>query len=200
MSRTHLATLVLALASPLAIHACTAHHTRDAAVEAAISSVTLGEGCHDDDARLGAPPPAASDAGVGFAPELCDAEGGCGGYCRRTTVQLAINSDEHDLSVPFEVVSIRLRTMGGAVVDTLDPRRVHRFDGERYVEWDQRVAPGESLQVSYETSSPDWIAIGGGNSRSTYGMSFRVEMVVLVDGVERTLSFSPASREPEVVT
>lgn len=191
MSRTRLVALVFLVAAPFAVHACTTSHPLDdAEVDAAISSVTLGDDGCEDDGRFGA-----SDAGV----DLCDAEDGCG-YCRRTTVQLAISSAEVDLSVPFEVVSIRLRTMDGVLVDTLDPRRAQRFDGERYVDWDQRVAPGESLQVSYETTAPDWAAIGDGNRWSTYGMSFRVEMTVLVGGAERTLTFSPASREPDVVT
>lgn len=193
MSRTRLASLIIVLASPLAIHACTAHHTASSEVDAAISSVTLGDGCHEEDARLGAPPPGEQDADFCFGD-------GCPGFCHRTTVQVAITSEEVDLSATFEVVSVRLRTMDGTLVDTLDPRRALRFDGERYVDWDQQVAPGASVQVSYETSSPDWAAIGDGDTWSTYGMSFRVEMVVLIDGVERTLSFSPASREAEIVT
>ena len=55
--------------------------------------------------------------------------------------------------------------------------------------------------MRYDTSAPNWSAIAGsGGAWETYGMQFRIEMVVRIDGVERTLEFAPASREAEIVT
>ncbi len=172
------------------LHGCIASHTGTPSleVEASIASVTLAQDC-------GASEPTAPSLRAGD----CAEEGPCG-FCQQTAVQLAIEAGAGDASVPFEVLAVRLHTMDGRLLQELAPRGARVFSGDQYVAWDEQIAPGASLQVSYDTSAPDWAAIGGGDAWSTYGMSFRIVMVVRIDGVERTLQFAPASREPEIVT
>lgn len=184
--------LVLALAL-----GCTSSHENGSSldVEASIASVTLGEeGCGSSARR----PPAGAPPADGDIIGECES-GFCGG-CRATSIQLALEAGLGDMEVPFEVLSIQLLDMDRRVLDTLDPTEVTLYTDEGYVSWDEVIAPEESLSIRYETTSPDWTSIGDGNAWSTYGVPFRIRMRVLVDGEERTLDFSPAMREPEIVT
>lgn len=176
----------LALAVP-ALHGCMASHSEPSlTVEAELASATLADDCAAE--RIGG----IADCAPGYAD--------CG-FCQQTGVQVAIDaSPDGDAPVPFEVVAVRLRAMDGTLLDELDPRGARLFVDGAYAPWDEQIAPGASLQVTYDTSSPDWATIGGGDPWSTYGMSFAIEMVVRIDGVERTLQLSPVSREPEIVT
>lgn len=175
---------------PVALSACLASHpTSSLDVEASIASVTLADDCGD--ARPGEP-------GL-WAGDCAEDSPDCG-FCTQTAVHVAIDAGEGDTAVPFEVIAVRLRAMDGTLLDELDPRSAQIFADDGYTAWDERIAPGATLQIRYETSSPDWSAIGGGNAWETYGMQFRVEMVVRIDGVDRTLELAPASREAEIVT
>lgn len=185
--------LVLALAL-----GCTSSHEGGSSldVEAAIASVTLGDACGASGARL--PPPAGEPSAD--APIIGDCESGYCGGCRSTSIQIALDAGAGDAEVPFEVLSIELLDMDRRVLDTLDPMTATLYTDEGYVGWDETIAPNESLSVRYETTAPDWAAIGDGNAWSTFGVPYRIRMRVLVDGEERTLDFSPAMREPEIVT
>ncbi len=195
------------LALPFLLSACAASHTGSASldVEASIASVTLGDACGAPTDEPGAPPPAepagdvpAEDAAPGRIGGDCDGPG-CGG-CRETALQLALEAGPGDVDVPFEVLSVRLLDMDGREVGTLEARQAWVFTDESYVRWDERIAPSTSVSVRYVTTAPDWQRIGDGDAWSTFGMRFRVRVRVLIDGEERTLDFSPAMREPEIVT
>lgn len=173
-----------ALLVAASLFACTQSHVEPSLeVDASIASVTLADDCAAAEPRFDGD--CATD--------------GCN-FCQQTGIQLSIASLAGDTTVPFEVVAIRLHQMDGTFIQELDPRGARLFDGESYVAWDESIAPDSTLSVTYDTSSPDWAAIGGGDPYTTYGMSFRIVMVVRVDGVERTIEFAPASREPEIVT
>lgn len=182
--------------APFVLGACIATHTPDPSLEvdASIASVTLADDC-------GSAGPPDGRAEPGFIAGDCAEDSPNCGFCRQTGMQLSIEAAAEGASVPFEVVAIRLYDMEtGALSDTLDPRAAQIFVDGAYGAWDEMIHPGDSLNVSYDSSSPDWTAIGGGNSWETHGMRFRVEMDVRIDGVDRTLDFAPASREAEIVT
>jgi hypothetical protein len=187
--------LVLGLTVPAAGCALT-HATPPAvSVEAAISSVTLGEDC--DAARRAEP------TGL-IAGDCAEDSDGCGGWCQQTAVQLhlvAAASETPD-TVPVEVMSVRLSLRGGAVVAVLSPHELSIWDDTTgtYVPWDGTITAGEDLEISVPTTAPDWTAIGGGEPWSTYGMQFEVDLTLRVDGTDRELEYAPAMREPEIVT
>ncbi|MBX3270392.1 MAG: hypothetical protein KF729_09040 [Sandaracinaceae bacterium] len=184
--------LGLVLAAPMVLCACLAAHEPEPGgldVEASIASVTLADDCGAAE-RRGAPGLWEGDCG----------EDGCPSFCQQTAVRLTLAAAAEGETVPFEVVSIRLRAMDGALVGELSPHDAQLFADGTYVGWDEQIAPGQTLHVTYDTSAPDWARIGGGNPWTTHGMQFRVEMVVRVDGLERTLEFAPAMRESEIVT
>lgn len=189
MARFARLSLVLALTGFAASFAgCLSSHGEPGLdVEASISSVTLA-----DDCVMGA---------ADLIGGRCDGEGPCPTFCRQTALQLELTAGEGETEVPFEVLEIRMISLAdGSVVDTLDARSAEFFSGDTYGAWDETIAPGESLDVRYPTSAPDWATIGGGDSWSTHSMQFRIQLRVRIDGVERTLDFAPATREAEIVT
>jgi hypothetical protein len=154
-------------------------------VNAALSSAVLAEDC----------------VSAGRLDAACEAGAPCPDFCQQTAVQLELSALAGDGEVPIEVLEIRLVSLAdGRVVDTLSPHEAQVFDGASYVPWDSRIAGGESLDVRFPTDAPDWTTIGGGDPWSTHSMEFRVEVRLLVDGIERTIDIAPVQREAEIVT
>lgn len=185
--------LVLGLTIPAAGCAITHETPSPVRVEAAISSVTLGEECGD--ARRAEP-------GL-WAGDCAESDSDCG-WCQETAVQLHLvaAAAESPETVPVEVMSVRLSLADGTLVDELSPYELSIWDEATgtYVPWDGTIASGEDLEISVPTSAPDWNAIGGGEPWSTYGMQFEVDLTLRVDGTDRNLDYSPAMREPAIVT
>ncbi len=182
MNRTLLCAAAL-FALPLS--ACLATHSTEALeVDASIASVTLGEDCGMGAGLIGG--------------ERCDSEGPCPSLCQQSSVQLRLVAGAEGAEVPFEIVSIRVIDPESGSATSITARNPRVFvDG--YAAWDETIAPAESLSVSYETTSPSWGALGGGADSFGWGHVYRVEMVVRIDGVERTLR-ADAMREPEIAT
>jgi len=167
-------------------------------VDAAISAATLGNDCggSGESGFAGdcAPEPAASsDAGTG-------ARGGCGGLCQQSNVQLAL-TNKGTAKAAFAVVDVHLLdATTGARLDDADAKNPRIWTGSAYTAWDQTLAAGATARVTYDMTQFDWTKIGGGNSWTTYSRRYKLEVVLRVDGVERTLVSGELSREPEVVT
>lgn len=187
--------ILLALVGATALLTACMSHTRESAldVEASIAAVTLGDDCGSS----GEPGDPAE--GPGLIGGDCDGPG-CGFGCTQTGMRLRLVAAESGDPVPFEVLRVRMYTMDGELVEELSSRNARRFTEEGYIAWDQMVFEGADLAVSYDLDAPDWSAIGSDEAHRTYGMSFRIEADVRIDGIERTLEFEPASREAEVVT
>ena len=98
--------------------------------------------------------------------------------------------------VLFEIVLVRVLDSDVNLVGALSARNPRVFSGDTYAAWDQTLAPSETLDVTYDTTAPDWYASG---ARLGWGETYDVEVVVRIDGVDRTLS-ARAMREPEIVT
>ena len=186
--------LALGLSVPALAGCAVTHSTPPAlAVEAEISSVTLGEDC-------------TAEAGVGRFAGDCAAESDSCGFCQQTAVQLHLLAVDEDVStpetVPVEVMGVRLLAADGTLVADLSPHELlvwNDADGT-YVAWDGTITSGEDLELSVPTSAPDWTSIGGGEPWSTYGMQFQIDLTLRVDGTDRALEYAPAMREPEIVT
>lgn len=195
MNRARLSIFLLLAGASFTLASCMSHGRETMLdVDAEVASVTLGDDCAQNGER-GAGPPADED----FAG-ACAEDAPCPGWCTQTGVRLSVRAAETGEDVPFEVLRVRMYTMDGQLVEELDGRNPRRFTEEGYVDWDEMVFPGADLSVSYDLNAPNWEEIGNGNAWETYGMSFRIEVDVRIDGVEQTLEFDPATREPEVVT
>lgn len=177
----------LALASlPLASAGCVAHHSTEAlAVEASIASVTLAQDCP------------AERGGAGLIGGDCAEGADACGFCQQSSLQLHLAAIGDGAEVPFEIVSIRVLDPDAVLVGSLSSRNPRTFEADGYVAWDETLAPGDDLDVTYDTTAPDWYGTSG--ARLGWGTVYRVEVVVRIDGVERTL-VGEAMREPEIVT
>lgn len=160
-------------------------------------SASLSDDCGE--ARAGAAladcAPAA-DAGAGLW-------GGCGGFCRQSSVQLLFAAGAGDASARVSVTAVYLLDAEtGARLDTLTAREPTRWDEatSAYVAWDQSVAPSSEVRGSYKLSAPNWAALDGSGARRSYQRRLRLEVVLRVDGAERTVRSGEITREPEVVT
>lgn len=180
----------LALGSAL-LTACMSHTRSESALEvdASIAAVTLGDDCAG----------AGEDSGPGLIGGDCDGDG-CGFGCTQTGMRLRVVAAETGDPVPFEVLTVRMYTMEGALADELSSRNPRQFTEEGYVAWEQMIRATDDLAVSYDLDAPDWSSIGSGVAHRTYGMSFRIEVDMRIDGIVQTLEFEPASREAEIVT
>jgi hypothetical protein len=168
-------------------------------VEAAIASATLGNDCGYSSSSSGAfapsgdcaEPPASTDAGY---------RGGCGGACQQSNVQLALANGGSTKSAISVTAVYLLDATTGARLDDVDARNARIWTGSSYTSWDGALAAGATAKVSYDMTQFDWTKIGGGNSWNTYSRRYKLEVVLRVDGGERTLVSGELSREPEVVT
>jgi hypothetical protein len=172
--------------------------TPQVTVSAAIASAALANDCPATSgaARDCAPRPA-SDAGSGLVEP-------CGGYCRQTSLQITFTvaaNGTADPVLPVTITSVRLIDQAtGAALDTLTPREPQRWQEAQYVTWDGALRGLGETRASYKLSAPNWNAIGAGNTFSTYGRAFRLEVTVVVNGQTLVLRSGELMRAPEVVT
>jgi hypothetical protein len=173
-------------------------------VTAAIASASLANDCPSVDAgsagaALCAPRRPAADGGA--ADEACG-----GGYCRQTSLQItftvtAVGGAPVDPVNPVTITGVRLLDSAtGANLDALTPREPQRWEGAQYVTWDSTLRGFGETRASFKLSAPNWNQIGSGNSWSTYGRAYRLEVTVVVNGQTLVLRSGELMRAPEVVT
>jgi hypothetical protein len=194
------------LALFLAVTACASHDGRETPLEdpashvalrATIASVQIAEDCPDRDepAAAGKVSQAASmerargpagDSAEGWSPP-----------CSQSTMQLTLAHDGKQ-ALPIEVKAVRLTAAGtGALLGTAPFRKPTRWtDDGRYDAWDQSIAPGVELKVSYKLGEPDWslVAKALGND-DTYGQRFVLEVDLAFAGRSITVRSPEFERE-----
>lgn len=122
--------------------------------------------------------------------------------CVQSTVQLSIVSEDAK-TLPFSVRAVRLRkATGGGSIETMQVRAPKIWRDSGYSAWDEAVAPGSTLKVSYVLGAPDWAAVEKVLEESSYGPLYVVELEVEVAGRLQTISSPLAPREAieEMVT
>ncbi len=169
-------------------------------VEASFLSASLSDDCQSsaEAARRGAP---AADCASSEDAGSNGLWAGCG-ICRQTAMQLRFVVGTGDTPVRVDVVSVRLRdAQTNDLLDTLTAREPSRWDdvSGTYRAWDQNLVPGSNLRASWKLSAPGWDRVYGAGGR-TFRTPLRLEVVLRIDGVERTLRSGELSREAEVAT
>ena len=152
-------------------------------VKAAISSATLGENCDNG----------------GGAGDCEPGANGCGFTCQESNVQLFFETGA-GTSVAVEIVSVTLHdAKSGAKVDSLAASEPQTWSASgKYGPWDEQLHPHSELRASYTLSAPSWQAIG--KSGNTYSRTYRLRVVVKIDGVARTLESADLYREAAIPT
>lgn len=167
----------------LAVAGCGPDGLKQANVDAQVSAISLGDEC-----------------ATGKSSGACAQGFQCDAICRGSSVQLQLSSHAaKDAAV--KVTAVRLYD-GARLVATLTGRDASAWNGSAYAAWDGVLAKGTTLKVLVNLSSPPWSTVGAGYSgtQSTYGVTFRTEVDLLVDGVAATVAGPDTQREPMVAT
>ena len=174
--------------------------TPQLAITAAIASAALADDCPTPDA--GASGSVARCAPSADAGALFDSA--CGSFCRQTSLQITFTVAAASASDPVLPVSITgVRLLDGATnapIGTLTTREAQRWEGAQYVAWDSALRGYGETRASYKLSAPNWVQIGNGNTWSTYGRAYRLEVTVIIHGQTFVLRSGELMRAPEVVT
>lgn len=121
--------------------------------------------------------------------------------CEQSSIQLAIVAPAGAEPAEVAVRSVELFLESGASVGKLEARAPSVWsEAEGYMPWDQKIAPGQDLSVSYAVTEPDW-----SNVEDRWNQTFKVEAVLSIGGSDRTVQQrvavdAPTSLPPGVKT
>jgi hypothetical protein len=194
---------------------------REATVE--LASVTLADDCGDaarpppPPTRAAASPPVPAQAPSSVEPPADEAvapsamAARCAGpncghdrrACDQTSMQLALAAPA-GAATAFAVKKVELLDERGALLGELTPRKATAWSDAAgaYQPWDQNLAAGAKLNVSYALSSPDWNKLDGGRWNA-HTKKFQLRVTLTVGTADRTVekkAISPAEIEPAVPT
>ena len=167
---------------------------QDVAVE--LAAVTLGEDCP------GTPPPpppatkpaADSDAKANRLDDYATRA------CRQTSMQLSLKNPAAAITT-IAIKRVELLDSNHKLLEVLAARKPTRWDGKRYVVWDQSIGANEALATSYVLASPSWDKLVKG--RNNAPTTFHVRVTLTIGTQTRTIekqTTAAAMIEPEVDT
>jgi hypothetical protein len=157
-------------------------------VQVELASVTLGDDCGGIHAIP--PPPKKADA---------DAKS-TGWHCTPTSMQLAIKASANATTI--KVKKVELLDDKGKALETLASKTPAKWNGQKYVAWNEAVAANETLQATYLLAMPDWNKHTKGR-RNAATKKFQVRLTLVVGAQNRTLEKQAtvaAYIEPDVDT
>jgi hypothetical protein len=161
-------------------------------VDASVSSANLAQDCPN------------AGSGAGLAARCGPADGGagdsaCGSLCRQSSVQIQVRATGDGVA-HVTVARVRLLDAStGAFLQDLTARSPQVWvDPNGYRTWDGNITAGQTLRTSHALSAPNWYGVT--TPAFQYSRTYRIEVVLRVDGVERTIVSAELMREPEVVT
>lgn len=176
-----------------------------AAVEVSIASVTLADDCGTGPTQA---PPADEPVQTAQAPAASQTQAGASAKrvapgssmsmgdraCEQSSIQLRVaNTSGADSKVVIQ--KIEILDGDGTMVGELTPRAPSKWNNDTYESWDEQVAAGSTLSVSYALSAPS----------VSRGATYTVRVIVAADGGAQTLErpvtlHAEASLPPGVVT
>jgi hypothetical protein len=188
----------------VALAACGGSSSDKDGVIVKLASVTLGSDCGDNGSMPPPvePPPEAREERREAANMAASSEAYPGAaptnYCSQTAIQFAFSADHN---TPVRVKVVELLDGKGKYLQDLATRRPSKWDGSKYVAWDEKLAPKSPVSASYALASPDWEKLGGWSK--VEGKTFNVHVVVLIGDTQHSLEKQfvvPVHRTPDVVT
>jgi len=122
--------------------------------------------------------------------------------CEQSSMQLSVKSAASGAPATLTVKKVELFDDQGTMIGELTPRDpgVWAVDGTSYNAWDQTVAPGTELSVSYALSQPPW-----GTVSSRWNRTYVLKAVITVGGNDQAVQHdvhieAPTSLPPGVKT
>jgi hypothetical protein len=142
-----------------------------------MSAATLG-----DDCGLGAGPGPAKGASAFAAREKAKSDSMERRACEQSSMQLSVTGGE-GASSTLQVKKVELFDDKGALLGELTARSPSVWsESGAYQPWDQTVAAGQRLSVSYALSQPNWAAVPG-----RWNKTFVVKALISVGGADQTV-------------
>lgn len=170
-----------------------------------LTSATLGDDCGEGEPLPSSPPALAPKKKA--SSEYMEDRPGQGASraarraCEQTSLQLAIVAPADGAPTSLRVKKVELYDDKGKLVGVLTPRtpRVWTASGA-YESWDQKIAPGTALAVSYPMTKPDWAKV-----RNRFDRTYTVKVVVSIGNADQALQHDvylagEARLPPDVVT
>jgi len=195
MNRSIFLTLVLSL---VALGGCFLNHPEPEPtfdVDVAIAAVSLADDCGAAAASRFAGDCAEPEPSDPSDPSGISSEDGCGGYCQGSSVSLAITADG-DRALSFRIQRVILLDADDNELTDLSSDNARLYDAtEGFVAWDETIPTPSELSVIYDLHGLDWSGI-----EDPYGRTFKLRVVVDIEGETRTLTSEETSREYPVVT
>jgi hypothetical protein len=149
-------------------------------IRVAIASVQLLDDC---------PEPEAERAARADNDEEAKRSGDARSWCSQSTVQMALGSDR---AGPFRIEAVRV--LDGAKARVAGSSRLRaptRWDPQNasYLPWDEQIAAGGDLKISYKLGLLDLSGAGPlvGSDFNVFSGPFVLELDVSVGGVRRTV-------------
>jgi hypothetical protein len=146
-----------------------------------------------ESSRKNDPPPPAESRQRGFARGDV--------ACQQSSIQLSIVAPGDAKPGDLSVKSVEL-VDGGAAASTMAARAPSVWSAANgaYEPWDQKIAPGQELSVSYALARPDWSKV-----KDRYNKAFVVRAVLSINGADQTVQqtveiAAPTSLPPNVRT
>lgn len=103
--------------------------------------------------------------------------------CDQSSMQLSIVVPAGGAATQVTIKRVELFDDKGALIGELTPRTPTVWaDGGTYTAWDQKIAPGQNLSVSYALSQPPWGAV-----HERWNRTYVVKAVVTVGGADRSV-------------
>ncbi len=182
------------------------------AVQIAVASVQLDQDCPDPPASAVVPTagaratPRSMPAPVPNKPGDSPAESmSAAAYrmsCAQSTLQMKL-TNAGKAGAEIRIASINVRDVqSDSVLAPVKSRGPSAWNAaSTYEAWDEKIAGGAEMQVSYRLTPPDWYALEGklGGGASSRGREFDLEVTVEVDGKPVTVRSPAFRRPPEII-
>jgi len=144
-----------------------------------MTAATLADDCG------GPPAPAKVSAGVKSKEMAAGATRGARARraCEQSSMQLSVVAPAGAAASQLAVKQVELFDDKGAKIGDLTARTSSVWDADgTYHAWDQNVAPGQELSVSYALSEPPWSRVPDRRSRS-----YVLKAVITVGGADQSV-------------
>lgn len=103
--------------------------------------------------------------------------------CEQTSMQLSITAAAGGAPIELRVKKVELFDEGGSSLGELASRSpIVWSDAGAYQPWDQMVAPGKTLSVSYSLAQPSW-----GSVADRWNKTYVLKAVISVGGDDQTV-------------
>lgn len=149
-----------------------------AAVTVQMTAATLGDDC-------GGTPPASAAKQKSITPAKADEmrEARAKSVCEQSSMQLSVAAAAGGAPTRLSVKKVELFDDKGALLGELTASAPTVWDPSGvYQAWDQSVAPGQDLSVSYVLSQPSWDEVSGRRNRS-----YVLKAVITIGDGEQTV-------------